>query len=172
MKNFNQIVKRIESQISEVDQLHSFKDVKVSLTDDRSNLRMIKIVGIDGTVYRSANRLELSENLELSKNDVVTLKTYSAAIKVLEDLKKIIDCSDSKITVNYKYSEIEIKNETSHYWLDVYSDDEEDILIAVVCEMKQSDDVIKSVTTHSANRLVNLEEIEDVIKLIESKKGI
>lgn len=171
MKNACQIIKHTESQIAEADHYNSFEKVKVSLTDDKSRLRSIKIFGIDGSVYRSVNRLELSENIELSENDIVTLKTYSAAIKILEDLKKIVDCSNSKIKVNYKYSDIEIKNETGHYWLDVHAYDDEDILIAVACEMQQSEDVIKSVTTHSANRLIKLEEIEDVIKLIDSKKG-
>ena len=103
MKNVHQIIEIIESQIAKADLFDSFENVKVSLTDDGSRLRSIEIFGIDGSVYRSVNRLELSENLDLSENDIVTLKTYSAAIKILKDLKKIIDCSDSKIKVNYKY---------------------------------------------------------------------
>ena len=53
----------------------------------------------------------------------------------------------------------------------MYSDDEEDILVAITCETKQDDDVLKSVTSYHTNQLVKLEEIEDVVKLIESKKG-
>lgn len=170
MKNACQIIDHTESQIAKADHYDSFEKVKVSLTDDKSRLRSIEISGIDGSVYRSVNRLELSENLDLTENDIVTLKTYSAAIKIFEDLKKIIDCSDSKIKVNYKYSDIEIKNETGHYLIDVYSDDEEDILVAITCETKQFDDVLKSVTSYHTNQLVKLEEIEDVVKLIESKK--
>lgn len=171
MKNTCQIIKHVESQIIEADHYDSFEKVKVSLTDDKSRLRSIEIFGIDGSVYRSVNRLELSENIELSKNDVATIKSYSAAIKILEDLKKIIDCSNSKIKVDRKSSDIEIKNESGFYWVDIYADDEEDILVAITCETKQTDDVLKSVTSYHTQRLVKIEEIEDVIKLIESKKG-
>lgn len=171
MENARQIVKRIESQIEKADRFHSFEKVKVSLTDDKSRLRSIEIFGIDGSVYRSVNQLEMSEDLDLSKNALVTIETYSAAIKILEDLKKLIDCSNPKIKVNHRSSEIEIKNENEDYWIDVYDNDEEDPLVAITCEMKQSDDVLKSVTSYHTQRLVKIEEIEDVIKLIESKKG-
>ena len=171
MENACQIIKHIESQIAKADHYDSFEKVKVSLTDDKSRLRSIEISGIDGSVYRSVNLFELLENLDLSKNGFVTIKSYSAAIKILEDLKKIIDCSNSKISVNYRCSDIEIKNETGTYWIDVYSYDEEDSSVVITCEMKQIDDVLRSVTTYHTDQLVKLEEIEDVIKLIESKKG-
>lgn len=171
MENDCQIVKQIESQIEKADRFDSFETVKVSLTDDKSRLLSIEIFGIDGSVYRSANRFELLENLDLSKNCFVTIKSYSAAIKILEDLKKLINCSNSKISVNYRCSDIEIKNETETYWIDVYSYDEEDSSVVITCEMKQIDDVLRSVTTYHTDQLVKLEEIEDVIKLIESKKG-
>ena len=171
MKNACQIIEHIESQIAKLDRFDSFEKVKVSLTDDKSRLRSIEIFGIDGSVYRSVNRLEISEDLDLSKNALDTIKTYSAAVKILADLKKLIDCSNSKIKVNRRSSEIEIKNKNEDYWIDVYSDDEKDILAAITCEMKQSDDVLKSVTSYHTQRLMNLDEIEDVIKLIESKKG-
>lgn len=88
MENDCQIIKQIESQIEKADRFDSFETVKVSLTDDKSRLLSIEIFGIDGSVYRSVNRFELLENLDLSKNCFVTIKSYSAAIKILEDLKK------------------------------------------------------------------------------------
>ena len=171
MENDHQIIEIIESQIAKADRFNSFEKVKVSLTDNESRLRSIEIFGIDGSVYRSVNRFKLLEDLELSKDGFVTIKSYSAAIKILEDLKKIIDCLNYKIRVNYRCSDIEIKNETGHYWIDVYSYDEEDSSVVITCETKQTDDVLRSITTYHTDQIVKLEEIKDVIKLIESKKG-
>ena len=170
MNNACQIIRNLESQISKADRFDSFEKVKVSLTVDEPRLCSIEISGIDSSVYRSVNRLKILNNQDLSKNDLVTIKSYSAAIKILADLKKTIDCSNSKIDVNYRCSIVKIKNETGDYQIEVHADDE-DPSVAIKCEMTQSDDVLTSVTTHQTQRRMKLGEIEAVIKLIESKKG-
>ena len=169
MQNVHQTVENIKSQIEKTDLFNSFKEVNVRLIDDR--LLSIDIVGTDESVYRSADRLERLKDFSLSKDVTTTITTYSAAIKIKEALKNFIDCSKSEIEIHYKYSAVEIKTETGSYSIEVYVSDDEEILVDIACEDSETDDIVRSVRSYYTERAVKIEEIEDVIKLIESKKG-